>query len=43
MLSIETIRHQGEGVAKIEGYTVFVPFSAPGDELTVEIISGKKE
>lgn len=42
-MTIENISHQGEGVAKIQGYTVFVPFSAPGDKVRAEIISTKKE
>ncbi|MTI95783.1 MAG: 23S rRNA (uracil(1939)-C(5))-methyltransferase RlmD [Firmicutes bacterium] len=42
-VKIESISHQGEGVAKVEGYTVFVPFAAPEDVVTVEIISVQKD
>ena len=41
-LTIENITHQGEGVAKVNGYTVFVPSTAPGDLVNAEIISAKK-
>ncbi len=40
-VSIESISHQGEGVGKIDGLTVFVPFSAPGDVLQAEVVSVK--
>ena len=42
-LTIDSVTHQGEGVAKYEGYAVFVPYSAPGDIVIVEIISAKKD
>ncbi len=42
-LSIEGITHQGEGAAKLDGYTVFVPYAAPGDVVLAEIISAKKD
>lgn len=42
-LKIENISHQGEGVAKYQGYTVFVPHSAPGDVVQAEVISVKKD
>jgi 23S rRNA (uracil1939-C5)-methyltransferase len=42
-LTIENITHQGEGVAKHDGYTVFVPYAAPGDVVSAEVISTKKD
>ena len=42
-LTIENISHAGEGVAKYQGYTVFVPSSAPGDLVMAQIISAKKD
>jgi 23S rRNA (uracil1939-C5)-methyltransferase len=42
-LKIETISHQGEGVAKLDGYTVFVPYAAPGDQVIAEVVSAKKD
>ena len=42
-LTIENISHQGEGVAKYQGYTVFVPFGAPGDLVKAQVISAKKD
>lgn len=42
-LTIENISHQGEGVAKLQGYTVFVPFTAPGDVVRAKVVSAKKD
>lgn len=42
-LRIETVSHQGEGVAKLDGYTVFVPYAAPGDLVIAEVVSAKKD
>lgn len=42
-LSIENLTHQGEGVGKLDGYTVFVPYAAPGDRVEAEVISVKKD
>ncbi len=42
-LTIENISHQGEGVAKLQGYTVFVPFAAPGDVVRAKVVSAKKD
>mgnify|MGYP000934301273 CR=1 FL=1 len=42
-LTIENISHQGEGVAKHHGYTVFVPFAAPGDLVRAQVVSAKKD
>jgi 23S rRNA (uracil1939-C5)-methyltransferase len=38
-LSIEKLVHGGSGLGSIDGKRVFVPFSAPGDVLEVEIVS----
>lgn len=43
ILKVESVSHQGEGVAKLNGHTVFVPYGAPGDLVQGEIISVKKE
>ena len=37
-LTIEAIAAGGDGIARVQGLTVFVPHAAPGDELLVEII-----
>ena len=39
---IETIAFGGEGILRAEGLVVFVPFTAPGDVATVEVLSKKK-
>lgn len=38
-VSIEKMIHGGSGMGRAEGKAVFVPFSAPGDELEVEIVA----
>ena len=42
LLAIESIASGGEGVAKPDGFTVFVPFSAPGDIIDATIETVKK-
>ncbi len=39
---IEKIVFGGEGLGRVEGFTIFVPMSVPGDLVEVEIISVKK-
>ena len=41
-IEIEKIVFGGEGLGRIDGFTVFVPMSVPGDKLEIEIISVKK-
>ena len=41
-IQIEKIVFGGEGLGRVDGFTVFVPMSVPGDKLEVEIISVKK-
>ncbi|KQC05914.1 MAG: hypothetical protein APR62_09035 [Smithella sp. SDB] len=41
-IKIESIAFGGEGVGRIDNFVVFVPFSAIGDELEIEIIQMKK-
>ena len=41
-VTIESISHQGEGVAKFQGNTVFVPYGAPGDLVRIRVLSAKK-
>ena len=38
-VEIEDMGHSGDGVARYLGYVLFVPFTAPGDEAEVEVIS----
>ncbi|MEN6330431.1 MAG: class I SAM-dependent RNA methyltransferase [Smithella sp.] len=42
-IKIERIAFGGEGVGRIDNFVVFVPFSAPDDELEVEITQCKKK
>ncbi|MCX5847900.1 MAG: class I SAM-dependent RNA methyltransferase [Deltaproteobacteria bacterium] len=42
-IRIESIAFGGEGVGRIDNFVVFVPFSASGDELEIEIIQLKKK
>ena len=43
IMKIDSVAFGGEGVGRINNLVVFVPFSAPGDELEVEIIQLKKK
>jgi 23S rRNA (uracil1939-C5)-methyltransferase len=36
------LSHDGAGVAKVEGYTLFVPGGLPGEEAEVKVVSTKK-
>ena len=36
-IQIEKIVFGGEGLGRVDGFTVFVPMSVPGDKLEVEI------
>lgn len=39
---IDGITHRGEGVARVDGKAVFVPFAIPGEEVQIEIINEMK-
>jgi len=41
-IEIDSLGHEGEGVGRIEGYTVFVPNGLPGDRLKIKILKVKK-
>lgn len=41
-LKIADLSRGGSGVGRVDGQVVFVPFSAPGDELTVRVIKKEK-
>ena len=36
--AIETLNSSGDGIARVEGYTVFVPNALPGDRCAIEIV-----
>ena len=38
-LKIEDVGCEGEGIAHYEGYTVFVPFAAPGEKVRARIVT----
>ena len=40
---IETIAFGGQGILRDNGYVVFIPFTAPGDEIQFELIHKKKK
>jgi tRNA/tmRNA/rRNA uracil-C5-methylase (TrmA/RlmC/RlmD family) len=42
-IKIESIAFGGEGVGRMDNFVVFVPFSAPGDELEIEFTGQKKK
>jgi len=41
-LTITSLSHAGEGIARHEGRVVFVPFALPGETVRVEIVEDKK-
>ena len=41
-VNITALAYGGAGVGKIDGKVVFVPYTAPGDEVAVEVTSEKK-
>ena len=43
IIKIESIAFGGKGVGRIDNFVVFVPFTAPGDELEIEITQMKKK
>lgn len=41
-LTITSLSHAGEGIARLEGRVVFVPFALPGETVRTEIVEDKK-
>ncbi|GEN46193.1 23S rRNA (uracil(1939)-C(5))-methyltransferase RlmD [Alkalibacillus haloalkaliphilus] len=41
-LTFSDLTHEGDGVGKIDGYPVFVPYALPGEQAKVKIIKVKK-
>lgn len=41
-VKFEDMTHDGSGVAKIDGYTLFVPFGLPGERANVKVLKTKK-
>ena len=41
-LNIHSVNHDGEGVGRFEGFTVFVPGTAPGEIVSASVISLQK-
>jgi len=41
-VTIHSLSHGGSGVGRLEGFVFFVPYSAPGDVLEVEVTAFKK-
>ncbi|MFD1037088.1 23S rRNA (uracil(1939)-C(5))-methyltransferase RlmD [Virgibacillus byunsanensis] len=41
-LSFEDLTHEGNGVGKVNGYPLFVPYALPGEEATVKVIKVNK-
>jgi len=43
IVRIETLNHQAQGIARIDGYVVFVDYALPDELLKIRIIEAKKE
>lgn len=41
-VTIEDLSHEGEGIGKADGYTIFIKGAVPGDTAEVKIIKAKK-
>ena len=41
-LEIERLNHEGEGVGRYQGFTIFVPQTVPGDKIISRVISVQK-
>src|SRR5699024_2742585 len=41
-LTFEDLTHEGNGVGKINGYPLFVPYGLPGEEATVKVVKVNK-
>ncbi|MEI3613651.1 23S rRNA (uracil(1939)-C(5))-methyltransferase RlmD [Pseudogracilibacillus sp. SO30301A] len=41
-LTFEDLTHEGNGVAKVDGYPIFVPYALPGEEAEVKVIKINK-
>lgn len=41
-LSFEDLTHEGDGVGKIDGYPLFVPYALPGEKAHVKVVKVKK-
>ncbi len=42
-LEIESVAFGGHGVGRVEGFVIFIPFTAPGDVVEIEIVERKKK
>lgn len=42
-LTFEDLTHQGSGVAKVNGYPLFVPYGLPGEEAVVKVVKANKK
>lgn len=42
IVKIESLGYEGEGVAKIDGYPIFIPGALVGETVKTEIIKNKK-
>ncbi|ELK44164.1 TRAM domain-containing protein, partial [Halobacillus sp. BAB-2008] len=41
-LTFEDLTHEGNGVGKVDGYPLFVPYGLPGETATVKVVKVKK-
>ncbi|WP_163970967.1 23S rRNA (uracil(1939)-C(5))-methyltransferase RlmD [Oceanobacillus halotolerans] len=41
-LQFEDLTHEGNGVGKVNGYPLFVPYALPGEEATVKVVKVNK-
>ncbi|WP_217587935.1 23S rRNA (uracil(1939)-C(5))-methyltransferase RlmD [Lentibacillus saliphilus] len=41
-LEIEDLTHEGNGVGKVDGYPLFIPYALPGEKVTVHVVKVNK-
>lgn len=42
-LTIEDLTHEGNGVGKVNGYPLFIPYALPGEEAVVKVVKVNKK
>ena len=40
---VEDLTHDGSGVAKVEGYPLFIPGALPGEEVEIQVMKTMKK
>lgn len=41
-VTFEDLTHEGDGVAKVDGYPLFIPYGLPGEKAKVKVVKTRK-